>query len=125
MHTILITGAGTGIGKATAQLLSKNPNHRLLLVGRRLEKLEEVVATLDNSTNHIIASVDVSDKNNIVNFLNSEEADLSNHPLVNVFANAGIGGPNFWGERRQMAADYRHKPNWCVQHMYGLSPVAY
>ena len=98
MHTILITGAGTGIGKATAQLLSKNPNHRLLLVGRRLKKLEEVVATLDNSTNHIIGSVDVSDKNSIVNFLNSEEADLSNHPLVNVFANAGIGGPNFWGE---------------------------
>ena len=98
MYTILITGAGTGIGKATAQLLSKNQNHRIILVGRRLKKLEEVVLTLDNSSNHIIASVDVSDKNSLVNFLNSEKADLSNHPLVNVFANAGIGGPNFWGE---------------------------
>ncbi len=98
MHTILITGAGTGIGKSTAQLLSKNPNHRLLLVGRRLEKLDKVVATLNNSSNHIIESVDVSEKNSLMNFLNSEKADLFNHPLVNVFANAGIGGPNFWGE---------------------------
>ena len=97
MHTILITGAGSGIGKATAELLSSRHNARLLLIGRRIEKLQEVINSLENSSSHAIASVDVSDKNQIISFLDSSEANLESHPLVGVFANAGIGGPNVFG----------------------------
>ena len=74
MHTILITGAGSGIGKATAQLLSKRENTRLLLVGRRKDKLEEVLNCLENSSAHTIGAVDVSKKEELIEFLASDPA---------------------------------------------------
>ena len=39
--TVFITGATSGIGKATAELFAKN-NFRLVLCGRRKERLEEL-----------------------------------------------------------------------------------
>ena len=97
MQTILITGAGSGIGAATAKLLSKNKNTRLLLVGRRIEPLQELIGQLDNSKSHIAKSIDISNRKDLTTFLKSVEADLNSHPLVSVFANAGIGGPNTFG----------------------------
>ncbi|MAO46396.1 MAG: short-chain dehydrogenase [Crocinitomicaceae bacterium] len=97
MHTILITGAGSGIGKATAIRLSPKKNTRIILAGRRLEKLEEVKSELVNPSNHIAISVDVSKKDSLTDLLASDKANLAEHPLVAVFANAGVGGPNFFG----------------------------
>src|ERR1700722_17387007 len=42
---VLITGAGTGIGAATARLFSEN-GHPVCLVGRRKEKLQDVARSL-------------------------------------------------------------------------------
>ena len=98
METILITGAGSGIGAATAKLLSQREGIRLLLVGRRKGPLDEVCASLSNADNHVTASVDVADANAVVDFLGSSLADLARSPLVAVFANAGVGGPNTFGE---------------------------
>jgi len=42
---VLITGGGSGLGAATAQLLAAR-DHRLTLVGRRLEALEQVAGPL-------------------------------------------------------------------------------
>lgn len=39
--TVLITGATSGIGKATARLLASN-NYRLIITGRRVERLEKL-----------------------------------------------------------------------------------
>ena len=97
MQTILITGAGSGIGAATAKLLSKNKNTRLLLIGRRLEPLLELREKLANPNIHIVKSIDISNPDNFKKFIVSPEADLESHPLVSVFANAGIGGPNKFG----------------------------
>ena len=41
MKTVLITGATSGIGLATARLLAHN-NYRIILCGRRLERLHEL-----------------------------------------------------------------------------------
>lgn len=40
-QTALITGATSGIGKATAQLFAKN-NINLIICGRRIEKLQQL-----------------------------------------------------------------------------------
>jgi NAD(P)-dependent dehydrogenase (short-subunit alcohol dehydrogenase family) len=97
MQTILITGGGSGIGKATAQLLSRQENTRLLLVGRRIDNLKDVLSSLSSPQNHKAFSVDVSNTEELEKCLSSSEADLLSHPLVSVFANAGVGGVNTFG----------------------------
>ena len=44
--TALITGAGSGIGRATAQKLA-NHGINLILIGRNLNKLEEIKLILN------------------------------------------------------------------------------
>lgn len=46
MKTILISGGGTGIGKATALMCAKAMNCNLILTGRRLEPLNKVADTI-------------------------------------------------------------------------------
>ena len=81
-----------------AQRLSQREGIRVLLVGRRLEALEKVQAVMDRPDVHVALSVDVSDAPAVVAALDSEKAGLDKHPLVGVFANAGIGGGNQWGD---------------------------
>jgi NADP-dependent 3-hydroxy acid dehydrogenase YdfG len=62
---VLITGASSGFGAATARLLAKD-GHTLLLVARRKDKLEELKASLN--TEAYIAEVDVTDKQQVAAF---------------------------------------------------------
>ena len=62
IKTILITGASSGFGKATAKLLAKE-GHKLILVARRKELLKQLQKEL--SSNTYTATVDVRDKNQI------------------------------------------------------------
>ncbi len=57
-QTALITGATSGIGKATAQLFSKN-NINLILCGRRVEKLQKLQQELSKFTKVHILQFDV------------------------------------------------------------------
>lgn len=61
IKTALITGATSGIGKATAILLAQN-NFRLVLCGRRAERLETLKKQLENYTQVHTLCFDVSDR---------------------------------------------------------------
>ncbi|NER14348.1 SDR family NAD(P)-dependent oxidoreductase [Leptobacterium flavescens] len=62
--TALITGATSGIGKATAIEFAKN-NIRLVLCGRRKDRLEDLKAELSSQTDVHILSFDVRDKEDV------------------------------------------------------------
>ena len=49
---IVITGAGSGMGQATAILFSENPEFRIICVGRQAQKLNETKALMNQPENH-------------------------------------------------------------------------
>ena len=59
--TVFITGATSGIGKATAELFANN-NFRLILCGRREYRLKELAETLRTQTDVTTLRFDVRDK---------------------------------------------------------------
>jgi len=58
--TVIITGAGSGIGRATAVAFADD-DWKILLVGRRSEKLEETKAELKDPSAAHLASLDVGE----------------------------------------------------------------
>lgn len=66
----LITGATSGIGKATAELLAKN-NFRLILTGRRKERLDQLAVSLGQKTEVLTLTFDVSRRSEVVHALHS------------------------------------------------------
>lgn len=58
MKTVLITGSTSGIGRATARLLAHN-NYRIILCGRRLERLQNLEKELSQLTEIHILHFDV------------------------------------------------------------------
>ena len=96
---VVISGAGTGIGKAIAQLLGEE-NYQLILLGRTLSKLQETQSQLTEPELHQCYSCDIRNKQDIRNAL----ANSGVSSIYGVVANAGIGGENNystedrWGE---------------------------
>jgi len=86
--TALITGATSGIGKATAYLFAKN-SIRLILCGRREERLIEISKELSEYTDVHTLNFDVRDKNAIQELLNNLPEDFSKIDiLINNAGNA-------------------------------------
>lgn len=93
--TYIITGAGSGMGRATAQLLSQDPEASLLLIGRTRSTLEETHALLANRQLHTIADFDIRNSEAWRTTLAQTFSSTTN--VCGVFANAGIGGENHYG----------------------------
>jgi NADP-dependent 3-hydroxy acid dehydrogenase YdfG len=70
MKTILITGATSGIGKATAELLAKQGN-RIIICGRRSEVLETVKVVLSEYTEIFSLKFDVRNLEEVEAAINS------------------------------------------------------
>jgi len=77
----LITGATSGIGKATAKLFAKN-NINLILCGRRKEKLNELASELSSLVEVKSLSFDVGNKQQVFDQLNSLENDWKNIDIL-------------------------------------------
>ena len=90
MQTYLISGAGSGIGKAIAERLSSD-GHRCILLGRNSENLQQTLSTLDGD--HSIISADIRS----IDSLQRAFENLTIASLDGIIANSGIGGENYFG----------------------------
>ena len=86
----IVTGAGTGIGKAAALALL-NAGYRVVLAGRRLEPLAEVIALSGAGERALAVPTDVSDPDSVNALF---EATVKAFGRVDVlFNNAGVSAP--------------------------------
>lgn len=84
----LVTGATSGIGEATARLLSKN-NFKLILCGRRSDRLEKLKAEFETTTEVTTLSFDVRDQQSVQKAIASlPEAWKAIDVLINNAGNA-------------------------------------
>lgn len=86
----IVTGAGSGIGKATA-LAFLDAGFRVALAGRRVQALADVVALSGATERALVVPTDVSDEASVVALF---EAAVQRFGRVDVlFNNAGISAP--------------------------------
>ncbi len=91
-RTVLITGATSGIGKATAQVLAKE-GFQLILCGRRQQRLDELQTELATLTKVTTLNFDVSDKQAVAKAFEELPSDFQTIDiLINNAGNAhGLG----------------------------------
>ncbi|WP_027382916.1 SDR family NAD(P)-dependent oxidoreductase [Epilithonimonas caeni] len=88
MKTIFITGATSGIGKATA-ILFANQKNRLILCGRNKTVLEELQTELSKETDVFTLSFDVRNSDEVFSAINSLPESWKNiDVLINNAGNA-------------------------------------
>ncbi|MED5354019.1 MAG: SDR family oxidoreductase [Nitrospinota bacterium] len=91
---VLITGAGTGIGRSISETLAKQ-GFSLILCGRNLDNLEQTKIKLKNPENHSTHTCDVRKISDVKSVLQNNNTKS----LYGLVANVGIGGENTYGEK--------------------------
>jgi NAD(P)-dependent dehydrogenase (short-subunit alcohol dehydrogenase family) len=87
---IFVTGASTGIGRATARMLARR-GARVSLVARSEATLQEAVAEIRSEGGAAAYGVaDVGDKSALLSVFDTAEGAFG--PIEGLFANAGMGG---------------------------------
>lgn len=87
-QTILITGASTGIGAATARR-ARADGHRLVLSARNEEKLRELESELGGGDDVLVQSCDVTEWEQVEGLVAAADDRFGGIDIV--FANAGFG----------------------------------
>lgn len=95
--TYIISGAGSGIGRAMAQGLAA-AGHQCILLGRNAATLNETLNILPGSGHRVL----VANVRNLTS-LQQAAAQIAGTPVNGLLANAGIGGENYWGEADRWA----------------------
>jgi NAD(P)-dependent dehydrogenase (short-subunit alcohol dehydrogenase family) len=90
-RSVIISGAGSGIGRAIAIKLSEL-NFDCYLLGRNNVHLQKTLIGLKDG-DHYILNADIKNKDSLANTLS-----LLRRPVDALIANAGIGGENQWGD---------------------------
>ncbi|AWX44321.1 Serine 3-dehydrogenase [Flagellimonas maritima] len=85
-ETVLITGATSGIGKATATLLAKE-GFNLIICGRRKKRLKALKEELEKFTKVYVSSFDIRDKLAVTEAVESIPKEFS--PIDILINNAG------------------------------------
>ena len=107
MKIILISGAGSGIGRATALLCAKEMDCHLILTGRRKEKLDEIVNEIHDFTNAKAISYvfDIRDKAACSQFweelpeeLKKVDILINNAGLAKGLAEIHVGDTDHWDQ---------------------------
>jgi NAD(P)-dependent dehydrogenase (short-subunit alcohol dehydrogenase family) len=92
MKTYLISGAGSGIGRAIAQKLSAE-GHNCILLGRGEPALLETLNMLETGKHQVIPA-DIRNKESLA----IASYQLDKVAINGLIANSGLGGENYWGE---------------------------
>jgi NAD(P)-dependent dehydrogenase (short-subunit alcohol dehydrogenase family) len=116
--TALVTGGGSGFGRAFARVLSAN-GARVCITGRRLHKLE---ATLDgiagaNADNSLAVVMDVTEPESIAAGFDACEQQLGIADIV--VSNAGIARPGL--SHKQSIEDFQAVINTNLIAAYGVA----
>ncbi|WHZ04268.1 SDR family oxidoreductase [Neobacillus sp. YX16] len=88
MKTIIVTGAGSGLGKELALLFSQQGYH-VLLTGRTLDKLTAVKTEIEQGGG--VADSVVLDLQNEADIFSKIQEISKNHKIVGLVNNAGVG----------------------------------
>ena len=91
---VLITGAGTGIGRSISENLA-GQGFSLILCGRNIDNLEKTKTKLKNPENHSTHACDIRKIRDVQSALQKNNIKS----LYGLVANAGIGGENTYGEK--------------------------
>jgi len=86
----IVTGAGTGVGKAAALALL-NDGWQVVLAGRRPEPLDEVIAESGQSAHALAFAADVSDEASVKALFEATVTKFGRVDLL--FNNAGVNAP--------------------------------
>ncbi|PYU34238.1 MAG: 3-oxoacyl-ACP reductase [Acidobacteria bacterium] len=88
---ILVTGASSGIGRATALVLSRL-GARVILTGRREQALQETLYAMDEPKKHFVFAADLAGSD-VIPSLVRQQAEKAGSPLDGIVHSAGVGKP--------------------------------
>ena len=109
---VVVTGAGTGIGRAIAERLAAE-GASLTLVARTRERLEATAGSIGAG---IVAPADIRDREQVESAFDAGVA--ANGPIYALVSASGVGGPNADGpdERfEELVATNLTGTYWCVR----------